>query len=67
MPWIGGERLLIEVHRLDHPSCLELLKGFGGQDCGRSSARCLATRGGRFEPSHLTTLLSIHGQIISIG
>ena len=39
MPWVGDQRLLIEVHRLDQPPGLEVLKGFGEQVRGRPGAR----------------------------
>ena len=32
MLWIGDQGLLIEVHRLDQPPCLEVLKAFGEQE-----------------------------------
>ncbi len=39
MPWIGGRAPSDRGPSPRSSPCLELLKGFGGQDCGRTSAR----------------------------
>jgi hypothetical protein len=65
MPWVDKEGPLIEFHRLHQLSGLKVLNCSGEQLHDRLSiwAWWLADGWRRFEPGHLTTLLSIHARI----